>query len=168
MGLRGSGKTTIGRLLAQRTGRPFVDLDDRALAHFAETTVTEVWRVHGEPAWRDAEALALRELLAGHEEIVALGGGTPMIDDARGQIEHHRRAGTATVVYLRCDALELSRRLAADTGDRPSLTGTDPVSEIRGVLDAREPTYHALADLEYDVSDVSPETAARDIHELTC
>jgi shikimate kinase len=168
MGLRGSGKTTIGRLLAQRAGRRFVDLDDLALARFPETTVTAVWQAHGEPAWREAEALALRQVLAGSEAIIALGGGTPMIDDARALIEQAQAEGAATVIYLRCTTAEMSRRLSADAGDRPSLTGADPVAEIQAVLEAREPTFRALADHELDVTEISAEEAARSIHVLTC
>ena len=76
MGLRGSGKTTVGGLLARQLDGEFVDLDDRVLATFAETTVTDVFSAHGEQAWRAAEARVLHELLsrtAGRDSVIALG-----------------------------------------------------------------------------------------------
>ncbi len=169
MGLRGSGKTTVGGLLALQLDGEFVDLDDRVLATFAETTVADVWSVHGEQAWRAAEARVLHELLgrtAGRGIVIALGGGTPMIESARGDIEAARTAGTATVVYLRCVVEELHRRLAGRTDDRPSLTGADPVQETAEVMTAREPVYRSLADHEYDVSTTSPQQAAASLGRL--
>lgn len=162
MGLRGSGKTTVGRLLARRLAGAFVDLDERVLAAFPESTVTDVWAAHGQEAWRAAEACALGELLAEPAPattVVALGGGTPMVDAARATLESARAAGTAMLVYLRCDAGELHRRLAAAAGDRPSLTGADPARESAAVLTAREPVFRRLADHEVDVTDATPEQA---------
>jgi shikimate kinase len=166
IGLRGSGKSTIGRELAARTDRPFVDLDERVLATFAEASVTAVWSAHGEPAWRTAEAAVLERVLDAADQVVALGGGTPMIEDARRRIDACRQAGVARVVYLRCDPDQLARRLARDGGDRPSLTGAGPIEEIRTVLEAREPTYKQLADVVYDVTRATPEAAAVTIEEL--
>ncbi len=169
MGLRGSGKTTVGGLLARQLDGEFVDLDDRVLAAFAETTVTDVWAAHGEQAWRAAETRVLQELLnrsAARLSVIALGGGTPMIESARGDIEAARTAGTATVVYLRCVVEELERRLAGQTDDRPSLTGADPVGEIADVMTTREPVYRSLADHEYDVSATSPQQAAVSLRQL--
>ena len=166
IGLRGSGKSTIGRELAGRLSRPFVDLDERVLATFAEASVSEVWSAHGEAAWREREAAVLEAVLRDADQVVALGGGTPMIADARRRIESCRRAGEARVVYLQCDVKELARRLTRDVGDRPSLTGADPVDEIRTVLEAREPTYRELADFVCDVTDATPEVAAESIEGL--
>jgi len=169
MGLRGSGKTTVGGLLARELDSEFIDLDDRVLATFAETTVADAWSAHGEQAWRAAEASVLHELLgrtAAPDSVIALGGGTPMIESARGDIEAARTAGTAKVVYLRCVVEELHRRLAGRTGDRPSLTGGDPVGETAAVMAARDPVYRGLADHEYDVSTTSPPQAAAALGQL--
>lgn len=66
VGPRGCGKSTLGKRLAERLWRPFVEMDERTLARFApRMTVREVWSVHGEAAWRAAEAGVTRELLSG-------------------------------------------------------------------------------------------------------
>ena len=169
MGLRGSGKTTVGGLLARQLDGEFIDLDDRVLAAFAQTTVADAWSSHGEQAWRAAEARVLHELLGravAGVSVIAMGGGTPMIESARGDIQAARTAGTATVVYLRCTVEELHRRLAGRTDDRPSLTGADPVGETAAVMEAREPVYRSLADHEYDVSTTSPQQAAASLRQL--
>ncbi len=162
MGLRGCGKSTVGQLLAARLECPFVDLDDRVLATFAEPTVTAVWAARGEAAWRAAEATALGELLGrsrtsrAADHVIALGGGTPLVESARRDLETARAAGRASLIYMRCTIEELRRRLSGDTGDRPSLTGADPVQELTNVLEAREPVYRQLADHEYDVTTTPP------------
>ncbi|MHC4416103.1 MAG: shikimate kinase [Planctomycetota bacterium] len=160
IGLRGCGKTTVGRVLAARLRRPFIDLDEVVLASFSEPTVHAVWSVHGEPAWRAAEVRILVDHLRADGQVLALGGGTPMITAARQRMEAEQRAGRVRVVYLRCAANELARRLTRQPGDRPPLTGSDPVAEISPVLAAREPTYRRLADLELDVTDTLPEETA--------
>jgi shikimate kinase len=159
IGPRGCGKTSVGRELAARRGLAFVDLDDLALAAFSEKTVSEVWATHGEEAWRRAEADALRAVLAAEGQVVALGGGTPMIAAARRKIEIARYDGAARVVYLRCSVGVLEERLA-DPGDRPSLTGVAPHEEIGRTLAEREPVYLALADVTVDGNGPA-ETAVR-------
>lgn len=169
-GARGSGKTTVGRVLAEQLNWPCVDLDDRALAQFAEPTVHAVWQTYGEAAWRDAEVRALQELVTdtgepGTGRIVALGGGVPLIDEARALIEQAGAAGSAVVVYLQTSLDALKQRLSDDRGDRPSLTGTDAVEEMAAVLALREPTYRALADLIVTTHGRSPEDVAAIIAE---
>lgn len=153
VGARGCGKSTVGRALAEACGRGFVDLDDRVLAHFAEPSVTAVWRVRGEAAWREAETKALEDALRATALVVALGGGTPMIDAARALIDRARREGSAAVAYLRCTADVLAARVRAEPGDRPSLTGAGVADEMAAVLAEREPTYLAIADLVCDGDD---------------
>jgi len=158
IGPRASGKTSVGRWLAKHLSRPFVDLDDRALAQFDEDTVRDVFERHSEDAWRAAEVRALSQVLpAEAPHIIALGGGTPMIEAAQERLELEQNAGRAFIVYLRTDPDALRQRLSSDPGDRPSLTGADPIGEIETVLKQRAATYEALADLICDTDERSPD-----------
>jgi shikimate kinase len=175
IGPRGAGKSTVSRELAQRLGGRAVDLDELALAAFDEATVHDVWAAHGEKAWRDAECAAIKSLLETNGEpastdqeteqtpsviALALGGGVPMIPGARKAIEQAAQDGRAYVVYLRTSLDELRRRLAQEPGDRPSLTGADPVEEVAKVLAEREPTYEALAQAEILTDGLTTEAIA--------
>ena len=166
MGPRGCGKSTIGRRLAAALGMPFIDLDERVLANFRQPTVSRVWSAHGEAAWRAAEAAALDEVLSRPNQVVALGGGTPMIESARTRLEQERREGRAVTVYLRCTVEELERRLAAEAGDRPALCGDDPAAETAAILALREPVYRALADVHFDATAAPPERAVESLTRL--
>lgn len=164
IGARGSGKTTLGSRLAELSGSHFIDLDDVVLDTFDQATVTAVWESHGESGWRNAEARELGRLLQGSGLIVALGGGTPMIPEARLTIDEKRRTGRVLVVYLAHPAEELAQRLGRHVGDRPSLTGDDPAAEVRGVLEERDPVYRALADVIFEPGDRLPQQAAEALH----
>lgn len=151
IGLRGSGKTTLGRALADRRQAAFVDLDDLTIRRLGCDSVAQAWEHHGEPAFREAEVHALRQALTGDAAVIALGGGTPMTPEARRMIEEHRRMGGAVVVYLRCEPGVLRDRLVRAGADavcnRPSLTGGGTLEEIDAVYAQRDPVYLALADL---------------------
>ena len=170
IGPRAAGKTTIGQLLAQRVNQPFVDLDDRAMKRFDQTSVGEIWRVHGERAWRQAEANAFEQLMSdtsdAQQMVIALGGGAPMVAEIRARIQELRATRRGRVVYLRCAVAELGARLRANPGDRPSLTGQEVADEIAQVVAAREPTYLALADVIVDTSDKSPPEAVAEVYRL--
>ncbi len=168
IGLRGSGKTTVGRLVAARLGWGFVDLDDVTLTYFAEKTIAEVWRRHGEAEFRLAELGALAKTLKADGQVVALGGGTPTAPGADEVIRRAKRggAGRAFVVYLRADEAALRTRLRATSGsgtNRPSLTGGDPVEEIPAVLAARDPLYRRLADAIVETGGLSVERAVEEV-----
>lgn len=155
IGLRGSGKSTVGRLLANQVGGSFVDLDEVTPGILGRGTVAQAWELDGQAAFRDAESEALRLTLEAPPAVLALGGGTPTAPGAAERINQARRSGAALVVYLRAAAGELRRRLhgprpAGATGpgpDRPSLTGRDPLDEIEDVLAVRDPLYCSLADV---------------------
>jgi shikimate kinase len=155
-GPRASGKTTIGQALARRRGMRFVDLDEMVKAQFEEDTVREIWARHGETAWRAAELSSLRSVVGMDGQVIALGGGAPMIDAARNVLTE---ADRMVIIYLKCSVGELERRLKAVTGDRPSLTGADPADEVATVLAVREPVYEALAHTVVEMDGLTEEQA---------
>lgn len=147
MGLRGSGKSTLGRLLAARTGRTFVDLDDITPRLLGEKTVRDAWETYEEYDFREAETEALLESLQHPGQVIALGGGTPTAPGADKVLKDFQERDEVTLVYLRADAPTLRRRLSQmDNSDRPSLTGDDPLEEIEHVMNARDGLYRELAD----------------------
>ncbi len=146
MGLRGSGKSTIGRELASRQHRAFIDLDDRTCASLGVASASEAFASLGQPAFRDAETRALKDALTQAGVIIALGGGTPTAPGAADLIRAATEAGRAVAVYLRCTPAELRARLGGRIdARRPSITGADPLDEIEAVFAQRDPLYQSLA-----------------------
>ncbi|MFG0286020.1 MAG: shikimate kinase [Phycisphaerales bacterium JB039] len=144
MGLRGSGKSTLGRRLAEAHGWDFIDLDDRTRTLLGCATVAEAFEARGEPAFRAAEVQALRAVLAHAPRVIALGGGTPTAPGAQLLLREAIDAGAA-LIYLRASADTLRVRLTDGDPNRPSLTGAGPLVEIEEVLGARDATYRDLA-----------------------
>lgn len=147
MGLRASGKTTLGRAAARALGADFVDLDDRTRALLGAANVREAFASSGEARFREAETRALAEVLSQPAQVIALGGGTPTAPGASELLAAARIAGRAFVVFLDPPLEVLAARLRAEEGDRPSLTGLGVVEEIGVVAEARRPLYAALTDL---------------------
>ncbi|MDP7029903.1 MAG: shikimate kinase [Phycisphaerales bacterium] len=145
IGARGSGKSTVGSEAARTLGRPFVDLDAMALAITGADSVTAVFEQAGVHAWRQAEAAAL-EAVRASGAVIATGGGVPAVDPPRHVLEAARGSGEIETLWLRCSIETLQRRLRADPGDRPSLTGEDPVLEASAVAASRAEDYRRMAD----------------------
>lgn len=161
LGYRGSGKTTVGKKLANALWRDFVDTDAVVVKRFGDLTIRQIWEKHGEPAFRDMECTVAAELLAKDNQVIALGGGTVMQPAARTALESAR----AIKVYLYCEPQVLAARIAADAdtaATRPNLTPlAGGVDEVTAVLAQRDPVYRAVADHVLDVTTMSPEDAVR-------
>lgn len=162
IGYRGSGKTTIGRKLAAQLWKTFVDTDDLTCKRFGGATIADIWRQHGEPAFREAECAVVADVMGKDEQVIALGGGTLMQPPARQAVE---QASGSRRIYLKCEPEELFRRIAADTksaATRPNLTSLGGgVDEIRAMLAERQPVYEAVADAVLDVTHLAPDDALR-------
>lgn len=149
VGPMGAGKSVVGRLLAARLGRPFVDLDARVEAA-AGATVAALFDRIGEAGFRALESRALLEALAGDPAVVATGGGAVL--DA-GNRDAMRRAGR--VVYLQASPECQRARLAGDTA-RPLLRVADPAMRLADLQARREPLYREVAELLLDTSTSTP------------
>jgi shikimate kinase len=158
IGYRGSGKSTIGKKLADRLWQPYVDVDE-LIVKKAGKNIKEIFEQDGEAAFRDFESQAIKEVSGLSEHVIGLGGGSLGREENRQLIKN----GGHKVIYLKCDAAELHRRIHADPktiATRPSLThlgGT--IEEIEKLLAEREPTYRAAKTAELDVTHLSPEEA---------
>lgn len=156
IGLRCSGKTSVGRLVAAMLGRPFLDLDDLTRERLGAASITEAFSRLGEQRFRGEEAVALEQVLSRRDHVIALGGGTPAAPGAESIIKRCRTEGTVRTIYLRARAETLKRRLVAcGAADRPALLGRDPVSEVESVLATRGPLYERVSDLVVDVDALS-------------
>ncbi len=139
VGMMGSGKTAVGRVLAARLGVPFLD-SDAAIEEAAHATIAEIFARDGEPFFRDREAEVLARLLSGPPAVVSTGGGAFMA-------ERNRRAIAEKGVALWLDAsLDTLWERVRHKDTRPLLRTPDPKGTLAALYDKRVPVYR-LADL---------------------
>ena len=143
VGLMGSGKTTIGRLLARRLGKRFVD-SDHAIEARTGASIPWIFEIEGEPSFRRREAEMIRELTAQDGIVLATGGGAILDPASRALL-----AERGTVVYLRASIGSILQRTAHDK-NRPLLQTADPRRKLEQLLAQREPLYREIAHLVID------------------
>jgi XRE family transcriptional regulator, aerobic/anaerobic benzoate catabolism transcriptional regulator len=146
LGLRGAGKTTIGRRLARRRRVPFVELDKR-IEQAAELSLSELFSLHGEDYYRRLEREVLEEVLRqGTPMILATGGGIVTSADT---FELLRRK--AITVWLRASPEDHWNRVVRQGDRRPMADHPQAMADLRTLLASREPLY-ALADHRVETS----------------
>ncbi len=141
VGLMGSGKSTVARVLSERLGRRVID-SDAVIEARTGRTVRQIFETDGEPAFRVLETAALVDALAEPEPaVIAAAGGVVLRDENR---EALKRSG-ARVVWRAADPAVLVDRVRAG-GHRPALD-QDPAGTLRRMHETREPLYREVADL---------------------
>jgi shikimate kinase len=160
IGPPGSGKTTVGTLLAELLGVGFLDTDASVEA-VAGKPVPDIFVEDGEPAFRELEraavAAAIRENGAGR--VVGLGGGAVLDVSTRELLAGHR------VVYLETGFTDLAKRVGLDR-PRPLLIGINPRAQLKTLLEQREPVYAGLAQVTVSTDGREPAQIAAEVAEL--
>lgn len=138
VGLMGSGKTTIGRALAKRLNKRFVDADHEIEARTG-ASIPWIFEIEGEASFRQREADVIRDLTAQDDIVLATGGGAVLNEQSR-----HLLKERGTVIYLRASVNSILQRTSHDR-NRPLLQTDDPKARIEELLLQRAPLYHEVA-----------------------
>jgi shikimate kinase len=152
VGLMGSGKSTVGALVAARTGRVFVDVDI-VIARETGKTVRELWEQGGEAAYRKLESDAVLRVLAGDTpSVLAAPGGVVLDPSVRAALADH------FVVWLRTRPTTLAGRV--HVGDHRPLLGDKPADVLAVMADERSALYRQVATVTLDTDDRAPDAVA--------
>lgn len=160
IGLMGAGKTTVGRVLAERLGRPFVDTDAMVEAETGRS-IPDIFEQDGERAFRALEAEAVRHVSALRGQVVAVGGGAV---STPGNVTQLRMTGD--LVLLDAEPGVLADRVGGQRDDRPLLAGADDVTtRLDELRRRRQPDYTAAAALTVRTDAKTPAAIAEEILE---
>lgn len=140
IGMMGAGKSTVGRALARRLGREFIDCD-REIVERTGVPIATIFEIEGEAGFRRRESAVLAELAALRGAVIATGGGAVLAEENRSLM---RRSGT--VVYLHATLDHLHERTRRDVA-RPLLATGDRRATLAALVEARDPLYRETAHL---------------------
>ncbi|PPJ43384.1 MULTISPECIES: shikimate kinase [unclassified Pseudoxanthomonas] len=159
VGPTGAGKTSIGKRVAERFGLAFVDAD-QAIVDRTGASIATLFEHVGEAGFREREKTTLRELLAGHGQLVSTGGGAVLDADNRALMKQR-----GYVVYLQVSVDAQLRRLGRCT-NRPLLQRPDREQVLQEMATLREPLYREIADLSLDTNGLTPPEATARLTQL--
>ena len=158
IGMRGSGKTAVGRILTQKLGREFIGMDE-LISHRAGLTIPEIVEKYGWPRFREIEEEVASEVAEWDNIVNATGGGVVTREENIARLKKN-----GVVVWLKAGVNTLLERIGEDT-TRPLLVGRTPRGDIELTLAEREPLYQKAADFMVDTENKTPEEVAEAILE---
>ncbi|MEZ3447247.1 MAG: shikimate kinase [Lachnospiraceae bacterium] len=158
IGYMGSGKTTVGKIAAERKNYTFVDTDEMIVEQ-QHRSISEIFAADGERAFRDMETALLGQLIAEKREhlVISTGGGMPLRTENQQLL-----ARLGKVVYLKASPVTIYNRIKGDT-TRPLLQCENPLERIEEMIVERSPLYEAGAMFIVEVDELSQSEAASEI-----
>ena len=146
VGMMGAGKTTIGKLLSNKLGYDFVDLD-KIIEERSGVKINTIFEIEGEAGFREREFQVLRASIEKERVIISTGGGIVTNEKSRAQLIKHN----VFIIYLKANLETLFSRLKNDNS-RPILNVDNKEQVIESILYEREPQYQDLADMTFDTT----------------
>ena len=135
----GAGKSTVGKLLAKKLGRRFLDAD-HVIEDRCGVKIPVIFEMEGEDGFRKREAQAIKDITAEHDVILATGGGAVLLPENRQFLSER-----GTVIYLHANPMELWHRTKGGEG-RPLLKNGDAKKILENLYAIRDPLYREIAD----------------------
>ncbi len=160
IGFRGTGKTTIGKMIAQRLGKEFIDADE-FLEQKQGKAIKDIFAEGGETLFREIEAQIIAELCLLDDRVIATGGGAILREE---NVRRLKKNGM--IIFLDADVDTLYKRIREDAQTqqkRPSLTNLSAHEEIEYLLAYRRPLYDRIADLVINTADLPKNDAVSKI-----
>ena len=146
IGFMGTGKTVVGKAVAEKLGKDFVELDV-LIEQKAGKSIPEIFQQEGEVAFRELEIEVAKEVSENKNQIIACGGGVVL-----NKINIDRLKKDSVIVYLTASPRVILKRVSDDGGERPLLQVTNPALTIQELLRFRKPFYEQAADIRIDTS----------------
>ena len=159
IGFMGTGKTVVGKTLAEKLGKEFVELDS-LIEQMAGKTIPEIFKEDGEIAFRELEIEAAMEVSKKKNTVIACGGGVVL-----NKINIDRLKKETIIVYLTASTGAILKRTLSEGETRPLLNVQDKISEIRELLSFRRPFYERAADITVNTSKLNIDSIVEQIME---
>jgi shikimate kinase len=157
VGFMAAGKTAVGKALAKRLGKCFIETD-ALIEKRAGRSIPDIFAQDGEIAFREMEIDIIREVAGSDNTVIACGGGVVL-----NKINIDRLRNSCTIINLKATPLVIAGRTSGDKGDRPLLAVADRLAQIKELLDYRRPFYRRAADIEIDTSKLDIDGVVRKI-----
>jgi shikimate kinase len=146
IGFMGVGKTAVGRVLAEKLGKEFIELDSE-IEKKAKKSIPEIFRHEGEIGFRQIEIEVIREIAGQRNVVIACGGGIVL-----NKINIDRLRKECIIVYLTASPAAILKRTSDDKNERPLLSVADRAGQIKELLRFRRPFYERAADIKINTS----------------
>jgi shikimate kinase len=154
IGFMGTGKTVVGKLLAEKLGKEFIELDN-LIEKQAGKSIPEIFRQDGETGFRELEIEVTRGVAGGKNAVIACGGGIIL-----NTINIDRLRKECVIVCLTASPAAILKRTSGDTAERPLLAVADRLRHIKELLKFRRPFYQQSADTTVNTSRMKAESVA--------
>jgi shikimate kinase len=154
IGFMGTGKTVVGKLLAEKLGKEFLELDE-IIIKMAGKPIPAIFQEQGEITFRELEIEAVRRVSEKKNAVLSCGGGIVL-----NKINIDRLKQEHVIIHLTAKPGEILKRIEGDINERPLLSMPDKARQIRELMEFRRPYYERAADIVINTSGLKPEKVA--------